>query len=354
MMPLRRFLLAACLGAGAVRGAPADPAILREEFIYTPGPVPSCHASTLAETAPGQLAAAWFGGTREGAPDVGIWLSTFRDGVWAPAREVANGAQPGGGRFATWNPVLYQAPGGPLLLFFKAGPSPAKWWGLLMRSADGGRTWSAPARLPAGLLGPIKDKPVRLADGTLLCGSSTEGDGWRVHFESTPDLGASWRTTGPINAPPDDFNAIQPSILVHPGGVLQALCRTRELNVATTWSADGGRTWSRLAPTGLYGPNSGLDAVTLADGRCLLVYNRRDHSPQAAPPGENWKARYPLNLCLSPDGKAWAMRLVLEDEPRPDGYAYPAVIQAADGLVHVTYTWNRQRIKHVVLDPRRL
>ena len=52
--------------------------------------------------------------------------------------------------------------------------------------------------------------------------------------------------------------------------------------------------------------------------------------------------------------RAWSTAVTLEDEPMPDGYAYPAVIQSADGLVHVTYTWNRQKIKHVVLDPARL
>ena len=83
-------------------------------------------------------------------------------------------------------------------------------------------------------------------------------------------------------------------------------------------------------------------------------YQRSDHSPVGAPPGENWKSRYPLVLCLSADGVQWDRRLVLEDEPRPQGYAYPAVIQTSDGLVHVTYTWNRQRIKQVVIDPRRL
>lgn len=355
-MKLARRLLPALGLAAALRAAPPSPAIVKEEFIYTPGPVPSCHASTLAETAPGGLAAAWFGGSREGAPDVGIWFSSFRHGTWAPAREVANGAQPDGRRFACWNPVLFQAPAGPLLLFFKVGPSPSGWWGMLMRSSDGGGSWSAPARLPRGILGPIKDKPIPLPGGTLLCGSSTEDPraGWRVHFELTSDLGASWRSTGPINTPPADFNAIQPSILVHPGGVLEALCRTKEMTVAVTWSKDGGGTWSRLASAGLYGPNSGLDAVSLADGRYLLAYNRREHPPGSGLAGGDWKARYPLDACISDDGVKWRLCAVLDDQPLPNGYAYPAVIQTSDGLVHVAYTWNRQRIKHVVLDPRKL
>ena len=87
-------------------------------------------------------------------------------------------------------------------------------------------------------------------------------------------------------------------------------------------------------------PSAGTDAITLADGRHLIVYN---HTP---------KGRTPLNVAVSSDGKLWAAALVLESEPGE--YSYPAVIQAADGLIHVTYTWKRQRIKHAVLDPKRL
>ena len=349
------FLLALSgLPAGA---APADPALLRSEFIYEHGPVPSVHASTIAETPGGDLAAAWFGGTAERNPDVCIWVSRWHEGRWSTAANVANGLQAGGQRYATWNPVLFQAPGGPLLLFYKVGPSPSEWWGMLMRSADRGLTWSEPVRLPPGILGPIKDKPLLLADGTLLCGSSTEGGehGRQVHFRadgrSRPHVDlrrADCRERGVWADPAAD------PFLTHPGGRLQVICRSKNFILCTSWSADQGRTWSTLASAGLYGPDTGLDAVTLADGRQLLVYNPRDHSPVGAPAGENWKSRYPLVLCLSADGLKWDRRLVLEDEPRPNGYAYPAVIQTSDGLVHVTYTWNRQRIKHVVIDPHRL
>jgi len=81
----------------------------------------------------------------------------------------------------------------------------------------------------------------------------------------------------------------------------------------------------------------------------VLVYNH------AAPaPGTRTGPRHPLNVAVSTDGVAWRTGLTLEEEPIPDGYAYPAVIQSSDGLVHVTYTWGRRRIKHVVIDPREL
>jgi predicted neuraminidase len=120
--------------------------------------------------------------------------------------------------------------------------------------------------------------------------------------------------------------------------------------VASTWSSDGGRTWSPLEALGLPNPNAGTDAITLRDGRHLIVYN--DAAPLSETPARG--RRYPLVVALTTDGACWNKAAVIEDEPRPDGYAYPSVIQTADGLVHVTYTWNRQRIAHVVLDPRQL
>jgi predicted neuraminidase len=236
------------------------------------------------------------------------------------------------------------------MLFYKVGPSPSRWWGMVITSTDAGKTWSAPRRLPDGILGPVKNKPVALKDGAWLSASSTEGDpdGWLVHFELSRDAGATWEKIGPVGKGPS-FDAIQPSILFHPGGALQAVCRTKQGVVAQTWSKDGGRTWSALTATDLPNPNSGIDAVTLADGRQLIVYN---HSANRA--NEAKGNRYPLDVAVSTDGLTWNRIVTLESEPTGNGYAYPAVIQAADGRVHITYTWDRKKIKHVVLDPEKL
>ncbi len=315
---------------------PADRSVLTSEFIYETPPTPSCHASTIAE-AQGHLVAAWFGGTAEGDADVGIWTARREHGAWTSPVEVADGVQSPTLRYPCWNPVLFQPKHGPLLLFYKVGPAPwTDWWGMLMTSDDGGKTWSAPRRLPDGILGPIKNKPVQLANGDIVCPSSTEIDGWRVHFERTSDGGQTWQATASANDGAA-IGAIQPSILVHDARHLQAVGRTQQHRVFTIDSTDGGRTWGPMALTDLPNPNSGTDAVTLRDGRSLLVYN---HTPDA---------RSPLNVAVSQDGKTWTPILTLEDG---DGeFSYPAVIQTADGLVHVTYTWNRTRIKHVVLDP---
>jgi predicted neuraminidase len=335
------------LGAASafIAGRPAEPAgIVASEFIFETAPFASAHASTIVETRDG-LVAAWFGGTREGADDVAIWASRRAAGAWTPPVAVATGVQPDGTRYPCWNPVLSEMPDATLALFYKVGPSPQRWWGMVKTSRDRGRTWSEPRRLADGILGPIKNKPVRLADGTIVSGSSTESPDrpskWRVHFERSGDAGRTWTTVSPpAPAGGAEIDAIQPSILVHQDGRLHAVGRTRSQRIFETWSSDRGRTWTPLVLTVLPNPNSGIDAVTLADHRHLVVYNHTTNG------------RSPLNVAISRDGKAWEAALVLEREPGE--YSYPAVVQTLDGKVHVTYTWKRLRIKHVTIDPSRL
>lgn len=315
--------------------------IVASGFIYESAPYPSCHASTIVETGDGLLAA-WFGGTHERHQDVEIWTARYADGAWDAPVMVADGVSADGQRYPTWNPVLFQPQNGPLLLFYKVGPTPRDWWGMLKTSDDNGRSWSDAQRLPDGILGPIKNKPVQLASGKLLLPTSSEDQGWRLHFEFTGPQAQQFSRTEPIPAA-DGIRAIQPSILTHPDGRLQAVGRTRRSGIFQTWSEDQGQTWSTVTPLGLPNPSSGTDAVTLADGRHVLVYN---HSSEG---------RSPLNVAVSDDGVQWRAALVLEDNPTAKaGFAYPAVIQASDGRLHITYTWRRERIKHVVLDPSKL
>lgn len=318
-----------------------QPGYVGSEYLFENAPFPSCHASTIVETKSG-LAAAWFGGTAEGHPDVGIWVARKADGNWTKPVEVLIGEDEVDGvkkRVPCWNPVLFQPSKGPLLLFCKIGGSPSRWWGVLLTSEDDGRTWSAPQRLPEGIAGPIKNKPVELSDGSILCGASTEHAGWKVHFERTADLGKTWTKVEPP-ASPRRIDAIQPSILFHGDGALQSIGRSRQGFLWDTWSRDGGRTWTPLELTTLPNPNSGTDAVTLADGRQLLVYN-------PVP-----KGRTPLGVAVSRNGKTWESALVLEQEPGE--YSYPAVVQSKDGLVHITYTWKRKLVRHVTVDPAKL
>lgn len=320
--------------------------VVVDEFIFETAPFPESHAATIAETPKG-LVASWFGGTKERNPDVCIWVSRQVNGKWTAPQNVANGIVNDTLRYACWNPVLYQTPKGELMLFYKIGPSPAKWKGWLKTSSDGGLTWSEAKALPEGYLGPVKNKPVLLSNGNLFCPTSTEGDGWKIHFEVTADFGKTWRKVGPINDG-KTLNAIQPSILDHGKGKLQILARSRDRAVLESWSTDNGETWSPLAKSNLPNNNSGTDAVTLKDGRHVLVYNH------VLPPGDLAKGlRTPLNLSVSKDGKSWSAAVILEDSPISQ-YSYPSIIQTSDGMIHVIYTWRRQKIKHAVVDPTKL
>lgn len=327
-------------------------ALLTSELIYPldDKPTPECHASTLEEIE-GGIIAAWFGGTEEKNNDVGIWVSRNTNGNWSEPVEVANGVESKKLRYPCWNPVLFQPKEGPLMLFYKVGPSPREWWGMLMTSKDGGVSWSKPKKVGkskhGNLLGPIKNKPVQLENGTIICPTSIEykqGEDlfWRVFFELSTDNGKSWEAINYINDG-EEFDAIQPSVLFYPGNKLQVLCRTRQGVISQSWSEDGGNSWSKMTATSLPNPNAGTDAVTLKDGRQLLVYN---HTTKKGgfPAGRNM-----LNLAVSTDGQKWKPLLTLEKQ---DGeYSYPAIIQGADGLVYITYTYRRQSIKYLVINP---
>jgi len=328
---------------------PGQGALLSAGLIYPleGRATPQCHASTIAQTTKGGLVAAWFAGTREKHTDVAIRVARLENGKWTVPVEVADGSEGEDKDYPCWNPVLFQPRKGPLMLFYKVGPSPSRWWGMLMTSTDGGKTWGNRHKLGRNdkighLLGPVKNKPVQLADGSILCGSSTEHRGWRVHFEITRDLGKMWSVIGPINDG-KEFGAIQPSILRYADGRMQIMCRSRQGVVAQSWSKDGGKTWSKMTASPLPNPSAGTDAVTLKDGRQLIVYN---HTTRR---GKFPTSRNMLNVALSSDGKNWNPVLTLERAPGE--YSYPAVIQTKDGKVHVTYTYLRKTVKHAVLDP---
>jgi predicted neuraminidase len=314
--------------------------IVKSEFIFSPGdvPFPSCHASTVTEIRNGLLAA-WFGGTAEKNPDVGIWISIFSNGIWSKPVEVADGIQNNTKRFPCWNPVLYNS-GKKILLFYKVGPSPSEWWGELKVSTDKGKTWSRSSRLDNKIYGPAKNKPILLYNGELLCPASTEYDGWRVHIEITSDNGLTWKRTEDLNQ--KSIGVIQPTLLLYQGGRIEMLCRSTDSRILSSWSEDNGLTWSAFKSIGLPNPNSGIDAISLRDGRQLLVYNHLT------------KGRNVLNIAVSYNGTDWKAAVLLENSISGSEFSYPAVIQTNDDMIHITYTWNRKQIKHVVIDPSKI
>lgn len=341
-MPSLRWMLSLALmlaGSAAtakslsLRAPPTEIISNHLDFIFPPALFPASHTSTLVETSNGLLAA-WISGPAARHSEAAIYTARFDGMRWSTPVKSLSGEVHGTHQFQTWNPVLFQPSKGPLLLFYKIGPNPEGWWGMVTTSTNQGETWSTPARLPPGHVGPVRNKPIDLPDGSLLCGASTEKDGWKVHLERRTPSG-QWQKIGPLPGLPS-LSAIQPTFLAHSARQLQILCRTKEGRLAESWSTNAGDSWTPLRLTDLPNPNSAVDAVRLSNRQFILAYN---HSPTN---------RGELNLALSDDGLKWTPLMVVE---KGDGeFSYPAIIQTRSGQVHLTYSWNRKGIKHAIID----
>ena len=160
-------------------------------------------------------------------------------------------------------------------------------------------------------------------------------------------MGKTWTKTKPIND--DKWNIIQPSFLRHKDGKLQIVCRSQNEAVVSSYSSDNGKTWSPPFAIPVPNNNSGIDAITLNNGHFLMVYNHVKASESAYQD----RKRTPLNIAVSDDGVNWDASVILEDSPIGE-YSYPSVIQSKDGMVHIVYTWRREKIKYVKIDPVQL
>jgi predicted neuraminidase len=322
--------------------------LVKSEYITDNPPFTSCHASTIVEVDSNKFLAAWFAGSYEGAPDVGIWISMNVNGKWNDPIEIVSAKINNTLRIACWNPVLFKGLSGKVYLFYKQGASPRVWEGFVKTSDNNGITWSEAIKLPTGFLGPIKNKPIQLKMGEILCPSSTESQDqkfWNVHLEITDESLSTWRRFAIDTL--SRFGVIQPSLLVHSGGKLQMLCRSREDSIVQTWSFDHGIHWSKLSAIDVPNPNSGIDAVTISDNLHILVYNPLKK-------GTEWFAgRSVLKAAISNDGIHWRDVYTFENKSQGE-FSYPAIIKSSDGLVHITYTVNRKKIKHVILKINKL
>jgi predicted neuraminidase len=302
-----------------------------KEFIYTDAPFPSAHASTIVELKNGDLLSAWFGGSAEGKPDVAIWSARRTAGKWTEPIELVREPD-----IACYNPVLFYSADGTLWLYYKFGPHPSSWSAGRRWSSDDGKTWSAVEHLPAGIYGPIRAKPLLLADGTIVSGTSVESyHAWTAWIERSTDNAKSWSRIGPMAAPL--YGVIQPSVVRLKDGRLRLYARSTQQigKICVADSADAGLHWNTVHTLDLPNPNSGIDAVALRDGRVVLIFNNTT------------EGRAPLNLAVSTDAEHFRIFQTLEDGPGE--FSYPSMIQGRDGGLYMTYTWNRKRIRYARL-----
>ena len=335
------LVLLACISCASLKKGPKAIHITRNFITDQPVTVNS-HAATLVEPEPGKLMAAWFGGKYEGAKDVGIYFSVYKNRKWSVPKNLIKPLITQKDTLPCWNPVLFKSKNQHLYLFYKVGKNPREWFGAMIVSEDNGNTWSAPKYLPKGILGPVRNKPVETIPGVILCGSSTESvddNKWRVHVEKYTEATDTWAKIEIDDK--KEFNIIQPTFLIHSNHEIQMLSRSKHNKLIASWSNDNGNTWQRTDSINVVNSNSGIDAVTLSGKSFLLVNN-------PLPQGKDWfNGRNVLDVEYSKDGVNWKKLFDLENQKEGE-FSYPAIIETSDHKIHVLYTYNRKNIKHVV------
>lgn len=307
-----------------------DMKLVRKEFIF-PAKEGECHASTLLALRDGTLLAAWFEGSQEGNPDVQIRYSRCENGVWSTPQTV-----PAANPVQHWNPVLFQMDDDTVWLFYKIGKPIDVWQTMVVRSTNGGKTWTVPEELvkgdTSGGRGPVKNKPLRTASGRILAPASTEhGTCWRCFVDIFE--GDGWRKRD-IPVADETVGVIQPSLWESPRGHLHALMRSNACRIYRTDSDDEGETWSPCYATELPNNNSGLDCVMTDSGTLVLICNPVEE--------KGWGRRTPLSVFVSVDNGN-TFEKVLDLETEQSEFSYPAVIADGKRLL-VTYTYKRETI----------
>ncbi len=310
------------------------------EFIYPPKSVTeSCHASTVLPLSDGSVVAAWFGGSSEGNDDVKIWVSVREKGEWCAPYSVSVEGKP----LPHWNPVLFLRKNGEIVLYFKYGKPIPEWVTYFAVSKDGGKSFSKPKILVPGDCdggrGPVKNKAIRLKDGTVLAPASkeTKRGVWKCFVDISKDDGKTFTHSNFILRPKKNLrpvNMIQPTLWEDENGI-HALLRTNSGHIYKSDSKDGGFTWCKAYETPMGNPNSGIDITKLPDGTLILIMN---------PIFENWGDRAPLILMKSTDGgKTFEEFFTCEPTTGDHEFSYPAIVADGNDL-HITYTHEREGI----------
>ncbi|MBL9210691.1 MAG: exo-alpha-sialidase [Opitutaceae bacterium] len=183
-----------------------------------------------------------------------------------------------------------------------------------------------------------RNKPLLTRTGRMIVPLYSDGFSFSL-MAYTDDAGENWRTSPPLVG----GAGIQPTLALTARGELVAYMRDngpppKRLHVSR--SSDQGETWSPVRDSELLNSGTACDIVTLPNGHWVLVNNDTE------------TGRHRLTLSLSEDeGKTWRYHKRLADDPASRSH-YPAIIVAADGAIHVSYSFfqddNRKAIKHAV------
>ena len=313
-----------------------------EQFLPLPEGTPKVHSSTLTELPGGNILAAWYGGTEELAADTALYSSTFdrAAGRWGPPRMLVDSRQTEREvhRYikTIGNPVLFTDAQGRTWLFYVT-VSVGGWSGSAVNvkmTSDGGATWTPARRLvlsPAlNLTTMVRTPALAYDDGSIALPTYHQGVS---KFPELVHLGADGQVLGKTRME-QARASLQPSIVAT--GPMDAVALLRNMNRGITLltTTDAGLDWSEPVRLDLIAPNSSVMAARLPDGRLMLAYN------------DDVTKRGNLSLAISSDGgRQW--KIVHKFEEGEGSFSYPCILVARDGIVHVTYSYNRRGIKHV-------
>ncbi len=327
---------------------------LKEHFIIPGQKGRMVHVASICEISKGNFAASWYGGTREGAGDVAIFLSFFpsrEKAVWTDPQVVVDRASASKELYRyvkkVGNPILFTDSMSRLWMLFVTVRFGG--WSCssinVKISEDFGKTWTPTRQLT---LSPflniselVRNNQVPLQNGAFGVPIYHEFIGYfpemlwiKPEKETSSDF--AYRKTRIIGG--REYQ--QPAVAVFDEHSACAFyrCRTEIRAVGRSITMDGGTRWSSAERLEQANPDASLDVLPLSDGRFLMVYN--DHA----------RTRENLRLALSNDrGKSWQAIATLEDTPEEE-FSYPYMIRSDSGDIHLVYTWKRKRIKHLVFN----
>lgn len=304
------------------------------------------HSASIAIT-DGKPVAVWYGGTEEGHRDVAIFSSSF-DGKWATPRVIAdrNSTEQALGRYIrkVGNPTLYSWPDGRLGLYY-VSVSIGGWAASsinYMESFDQGMQWDSPIRLVTSpflnISTLVRTKGLPLSDGGVQLPVYHEFLG---KFSETLTLSSDLTVMDKVRISRGK-HSLQPAITNLDESSAIGLLRYSgdpPGRVLSVFSQDAGAHWSTPVRTELPNPDSAVSIINPGNGYLLLALNDLEDG------------RHRLSLAMG-SADEWTIVKVLEEETATNldheyEFSYPSMTIDPDGFIHLVYTWNQKRIKHL-------